>query len=171
MQNNNIKYNLELKPTPRGFHFWYSFNKHKIPVYFMFLSFLFFTAFLDFNMVGTPFLVISHINTINRISSLSAFFLFLMYLVSIIQLFNVMGYSKKLNPFGAITFTILTVLQVFAVGMFTYFVFFTRAGSIKLEPYMIFSVVINIVGLIFMVITNVFVWLYVDWNYVKVIDE
>src|SRR5690554_5790531 len=101
-----MKYNLDLKPSPKGFSYWYSFNKHKIPVYITFLSFFFYTAFLDFNMAGTPFMVQSHIRTVFQVHSMSSFALFVMYLIAIIQLFNVMSYSKKLNPFGAIAYTI-----------------------------------------------------------------
>ena len=33
---------------------WYSFNKQKIPMYFILLGTIFFTAFIDFNFQGTP---------------------------------------------------------------------------------------------------------------------
>lgn len=161
------KYNLDLTPKPRGFKFWYSFNKHKIPVYFTFLAFFFYTAFLDFDMLGTPFQVQSIISTIYRIDSLSAFLLFVMYLIAIIQLFNIMSYSKKLNPIGAITFTALTAIQAISTLTFIYLVFTTRSGDIPITPYMIFSIFIISVGLLLMVIANIFSWIYVNWGYVK----
>lgn len=165
------KYNLDLKPKPKGFKYWYSFNKHKIPVYITGISFFFYTAFLDFDMLGTPFMVESFMKTIYRIAPISAFLLFVMYLVAIIQLFNVMGYSKKLNPVGAITYTVLNVLQGFSSIMFTILVFTSRPGDIKVEPYMVFSIFILLIGFLFMVIANIFVWAYVDWKYVKVEED
>ena len=153
---------------------WYSFNKQKIPMIFIIIGTLFFTAFLDFEIQGTEIKLESHIASIRLLlntplNNLSAFILFAIYLVSLIQLFNAFGFAKKQSPFGLILLTVLTIVQIGLVSTYTYIFFNEQATrpDYVIESFTRLSYTVFIVGTILFIIGTIFAWFYVNWKYVK----
>jgi hypothetical protein len=157
---------------------WYAYNKQKIPMIFTLIGTFFFTALIDFEIQGTDIKLQSHIAAIRQFlntpyNNMSAFYLFAIYLIGIVQLFNSFSFSKKRSPFGLILLTFLTVAQCVLVGLYTSIFFLEQATR---DDYVIdsiarFSFTVFIVGAVFFVIGTIFAWFYVDWKYVKEIDE
>ncbi|MCR3905640.1 MAG: hypothetical protein NUK62_01235 [Tenericutes bacterium] len=153
---------------------WYSFNKQKIPMIFILIGVFFFTAFLDFEVQGTEFKLLSHIAAMQKFlntpyNNLSAFYLFLLYLIALIQIFNTVSFAQKRSPFSLILITVLTTVQVAVTGLYTSIFFIEQANRLD---YTIDSVArlaysVTIIGSIFFIIGTVFAWFYVDWKYVK----
>jgi hypothetical protein len=156
---------------------WYSFNKQKIPMIFIAVGTLLFTAFLDFEVQGTDIKLVSHIASIRLLldtplNNLAAFFLFAIYMISLIQLFNAFTFAKKQSPFGLILLTFLTVVQAVLVSLYTNNFFVeqaTRPGFV-IQSFTKLSYGVFIAGTIFFIIGTVFAWFYVNWKYVKEID-
>lgn len=161
---------------------WYSFNKQKIPMYFMIVAGFIFTAFLDFTLTlrgdNPPIVFQSHISAIiqfvsSPLANLTGFLLFGIYLIAIIQMFNAITYAKKRSPVGLILINALTVIQIFFVILYTA-AFFAEAAS--RPDYVIDAVArrsytIMIVGAAVMACGAAASWLYVDWHYVKEIED
>jgi hypothetical protein len=161
---------------------WYSFNKQKIPLYFLLIAGLVFTAFLDFKItrgVGeTPIVFASHITAIRKFKSsplanMSGFFLFAIYLIAIIQMFNGFTFAKKRAPMNLFLITGLTAVQIVLVAFYTYAFFAERDAR---TDYVIDAVAqrsytIMIVGAAFMLLGAVSSWFYVDWHYVKEVED
>ena len=157
---------------------WYSYNKQKIPMIFTLIGTIFFTAFLDFEVQGTSIKLSSHISALNKLgnnaqNNIAAFILFSMYLIALIQLFNSFTFAKKRSPFLLYLMTALTLLQTYLA--FSYRQVFIDEG--KRFPAYVFdqaaklATTVSIIGAILFIIATVFAWLYVDWKYVKEVDE
>ncbi|MDD4184617.1 MAG: hypothetical protein PHI01_04315 [Candidatus Izemoplasmatales bacterium] len=153
---------------------WYSFNKQKIPMIFIVIGTLFFTAFLDFEVQGTDIKLQSHIASLKLLldtplNNLATFFLFAIYLISLIQLFNAFTFSKKQSPFGLILITVLTVVQCVLVGLYTnnFFVEQATRTDYIIPSFTRFSYSVFLIGTVFFIIGTVFAWFYVNWKYVK----
>ena len=157
---------------------WYSFNKEKIPMYFVIIGAIFFTAFLDFTVQKTPIKLQSHITAIQRLSSntlnnLSAFFLFAAFLIAIIQAFNAITYAKKNNLTQVILMSILMLVHIIIVALYIY-IFINESNvrpTYRIRQAEITSMVVFGLGLLFNLTGVVFAWKYVDYQYVVVKDE
>ncbi len=168
-QQNNIK-----KTFSEKFAHWYSFNKQKIPMIFIFIGTILFTAFLDFNVQNTNFNFQSHIYAIQQLTSstmnnLTALFLFLMYLFAAIQLFNGITFNKKNSPVVLITMTFITVVQ-FTLALLYRSAFINEAltrSDYTIDSATRLAYSINIIGALLFIVGTVFAWIYVDWKYVK----
>lgn len=161
---------------------WYSFNKQKIPMYFMIAAGFVFTAFLDFTLTlrgdKPPIVFQSHISAIiqfvsSPLANMTGFLLFGIYLIAIVQMFNAITYAKKRSPVGLILINALTVIQIVFVILYTS-AFFAEAAS--RADYVIDAVArrsytIMIVGALIMACGAATSWLYVDWHYVKEIED
>lgn len=161
---------------------WYSFNKQKIPMYFMILAGFVFTAFLDFTLTlkgdNPPIVFQSHITAIiqfvsSPLANMTGFLLFGIYLIAIIQMFNAITYAKKRSPTGLILINALTLIQIVFVILYTS-AFFAEAAA--RTDYVIDAVArrsytIMIVGAAIMACAAISSWLYVDWHYVKEIED
>lgn len=158
---------------------WYSFNKQKIPMYFILLGTIFFTAFIDFNFQGTPLRLQSHIASIYKLSNseannLAAFYLFAIYLTAIVQAFNAFTFASRQSPFSTYLITGLTTLQVTLVSLYSATFFIeaaSRTDSYKLGNAEFISMGVFITGAILFIIGTVFCWIYVNWKYVRIKDE
>jgi len=157
---------------------WYSFNKQKIPMNFTAFGTFFFTALIDFEVQGTSIKLVSHIAAIRKFlntpyNNMSAFYLFAIYLIGVVQLFNSFSFSKKRSPFGLILMTFLTAVQIILVGLYTSIFFLEQATRTDyvIDSVARFSYTVFIIGAIFFLIGTIFAWFYVDWKYVKEIDE
>lgn len=138
----------------------------------------FFTALIDFEIQETSIKLESHIAAIRMFlntpyNNMSAFYLFAIYLIAIVQLFNSFSFSRKRSPFGLILMTFLTVVQVAVVSLYTSIFFLEQASRTDyvIDSIARFSYTVFIIGAIFFVIGTIFAWFYVDWKYVKEIDE
>ncbi len=156
---------------------WYSYNKQTIPLMFILVGAFFFTAFLDFEIRGTDIELESHITAIQKFlntpyNNLSAFYLFAIYLIAIVQVFNAATFAKKRSPTGVILLTVLTVVQVAAVTLYTSIFFVEQANrnDYTIDDVARFSYTVFIVGAAFYVVGTAIAWLYVNWKYVKEID-
>ena len=174
MNNENHKEYIPLAWHKR----WYSYNKQKIPMIFILIGTVFFTAFLDFEVQGTSFKLNSHIAALNKLgnnpqNNIAAFLLFSMYLIALIQLFNSFTFAKKRSPVLLYLMTALTILQGYLAVSY-YQVFMAEA---KRFPAYVFdeaarlATTVSFIGAILFIIATVFAWLYVDWKYVKEVDE
>lgn len=158
---------------------WYSFNKQKIPMYFILLGTIFFTAFIDFNFQGTPLKLQSHIASIyklsnSKVNNLAAFYLFAIYLTAIVQAFNAFTFASRQNPFSTYLITGLTTLQVTLVSLYSATFFIeaaSRTDDYKLGNAEFISMGVFITGAILFIIGTVFCWIYVNWKYVRIKDE
>lgn len=161
---------------------WYSFNKQKIPLYFLLIAGIVFTAFLDFTVKRgvdeSPFVFASHLTAIQKFKSsplanMSGFFLFTIYLVAIIQMFNGFTFAKKRAPMSLFLITGLTVAQIVLVSFYTYAFFAERASRTDyvIDAIAQRSYTIMIVGAVFMLLGAVSAWFYVDWHYVKEVED
>ena len=76
---------------------WYSFNKHKIPLYLSLISVILFSATLDFDLGG--FELKSHLYTVVALgptfSALAVFSVFVITLLSMIQIVNTFSFGQK----------------------------------------------------------------------------
>lgn len=158
---------------------WYSYNKQKIPMIFTLFGAFFFTAFLDFTVQGTSIKLDSHIAALNKLTNtpqnnLAAFMLFTMYLVALIQLFNSFTFAKKRSPILLYIMTALTLLQGYVAISYRQ-VFYNelarRPDSYVISKATELAYTVSIIGAILFVIATVFAWIYVDWKYVKEVDE
>lgn len=158
----------------QSFKRWYSFNKEKIPMYFIIVGTIFFTAFLDFNVQKTPIKLQSHITAIQRLSSntlnnLSAFFLFMAFLIAVIQAFNAITFAKKNNLFQVILMSGLMLIHLLIVGLYI-FIFINEANTrntYSIRQAEITAMVVFGLGLLFNLTGVIFAWQYVDYNYVS----
>lgn len=157
------------KIKPNSFQRWYSFNKHKIPFYFMVISAIFITGFLDFKY-NDSFKLDSHINAINKITGIQpAFYMFVIYLFSLVQLANFINFSKTKSLKTTIIITLLTLIEI--IFYFLYLGTFINETKIS-KVYVIDSVAVTslsifALGIGFMIVGCVFSWIYVDFKYVK----
>ena len=156
---------------------WYSFNKQKIPMIFIAIGTIFFTAFLDFEIQGTEIKLVSHIASIRLLldtplNNLAAFFMFSIYLISLIQLFNAFSFAKKQSPFGLILITVLTVIQAVVVGLYTnnFFVEQATRTDYVIPDFTKLSYTVFIIGTAFFILGTIFAWFYVNWKYVKEVE-
>lgn len=163
-----------LIPTQSWFKRWYSFNKQRIPLIFIFLGVFFFTAFLDFEIQGTNIKLLSHIYAMQRFlntpyNNLTAFFLFSMYLIALIQIFNGVSFAQKRAPFSLILLTFLSLLQATLSGLYTYAFFNEQAtrSDYVIDQAATIAYSTTIIGSVFFLIAAIFAWFYVDWKYVK----
>ncbi len=154
--------------------YWYSFNKQKIPMIFILIGTIFYTAFLDFEVQGTSIKLLSHIDALRYISdsvrnNIAAFLLFTMYLLSLLQLFNSIGFGKKRAPFTLILMTLITAIQVVSAFIYTQTFFLEQAArtDYTITPSAVTAYTVVIIGATLFVIGTVFAWFYVDWKYVK----
>jgi len=155
---------------------WYSFNKHKIPLYLSLISVILFSATLDFDLGG--FELKSHLYTVvalgTTFSALAVFSVFVITLLSMIQIVNTFSFGQKKNPMSLFLMTGITVLQTVAVVFYTYVVMTepSRSNGFTFEkfPYAIFSYSVYIAGLVVQLIATTLAWIYVDWKYVKIED-
>lgn len=158
---------------------WYSFNKQKIPMYFILMGTFFFTAFLDFNMAKFGFKLDSHFAAINKLlgtsaNNLSSFYVFMIYLISIIQAFNAFTFSSKQNPVSTYLITTLTVVQAVLVSIYSSLYFIeasTRTDGYVLSSAEYTSMTVFIVGTVFFIIGTIFCWVYVNFSYERAKDE
>src|SRR5690606_31158216 len=159
-------------PTQSWFKRWYSFNKQRIPLIFIFFGVFFFTAFLDFEIQGTDIKLQSHIYAIQRFlntpyNNLTAFFLFAMYLIALIQIFNGVSFAQKRAPMTLYLMSILTLIQATLSGLYTFAFFNEQANR---TDYVIgaaarLAYTTTIIGSIFFLIATIFAWFYVDFKY------
>jgi len=162
---------------------WYSFNKQKIPMIFILIAGFVFTAFLDFKISrdidDLPAIEFqSHIHAIiqfvsSPLANMTGFLLFGIYLIAIIQMFNSFTFAKKRSPKGLGLITFLTLVQVVFVSLYTY-AFFAETEynpNFAIDEIAVRSYTIMITGAAFLVVGTVFAWFYVDWHYVKEIEE
>lgn len=155
---------------------WYSFNKHKIPLYLSLIAVLLFSATLDFTMGG--FQLKSHLYTVvalgTQYSAMAVFTVFLLTLLSMMQIFNGVSFGQKKNPFSLIMMTVLTVIQIVGVAFYAFIVITepTRSSGFNFTkyPYAVFSYSVYIAGAITQLIATILAWIYVDWKYVKIED-
>ncbi len=155
---------------------WYSFNKHKIPLYLSLIAVLLFSATLDFTLGG--FQLKSHLYTVvalgPQFSAIAVFTVFLLTLLSMIQIFNGVSFGQKKNPFSLMLMTALTVIQIVGVALYTYIIMTepTRSTGFNFTkyPYAIFSYSVYIAGLTAQLTATILAWIYVDWKYVKIED-
>jgi hypothetical protein len=149
---------------------WYNYNKYKIPVIFTLMGTLVFTLFLDFRTQGIVFE--SHISAINLLTNkVIGFYLFSIYMISLVQLANSMSYAKKRSPFGLVSFTILSALQVYLVYLYVSIFYLeqaTRPDSFTIPSYGYLSMNIMMTGAVLYIIATIFAWFYVDWKYIKI---
>ena len=178
LRNKENKQNVESSSffvkIKEWFVYWYSFNKQKIPMIFVFIGTIMFTAFLDFEIQNTEIKLESHIYAIQQLTSstqnnLTAVFLFLMYLLSVIQLFNAITFGKKQSPIILGALSLITVLQL--VLSFSYRAAFVNEAATRTD-YVIdsatrFAYTLNIAAALIFLVGTVFAWIYVDWKYVK----
>ena len=151
---------------------WYSFNKQKIPFFFLIISVLAITATLDFKM-GNVMELKSHIDAITKVeTTIVAFYLFVLNMVVLVQLFMGFSFSKKRSPFNLIFMTILTLIQsgTYILYATVFLTEHTRMPSYQLGGTAVFSIVTIGIGTVLMVIATIFAWIYVDWKYVKIED-
>lgn len=158
---------------------WYSFNKQKIPMYFILLGTFFFTAFIDFNFQGTPLKLQSHIASIYKLSgsqgnNLAAFYLFAIYLIAIVQAFNAFTFASRQSPFSTYLITGLTAVQVLLVAMYSSRFFLeaaTRTDNYKLGSAEFTSMGVFFIGTLLFIVGTALCWVYVNWKYVRIKDE
>lgn len=149
-----------------------------IPTIFMIVGGIFVTAFLDFNVQGTEMVLESHISAMRKLldttyGNLSALFLFIAYLIAIVQIFNATNFAKKRSPINLFLLTGLTVIQAVAVALYTnvYFVEETIRTDYVIDSVARFSYTVLIIGSIFTIIGTIFAWFYVNWGYVKQVED
>ena len=161
---------------------WYSFNKQKIPMVFLIVAGFVFTAFLDFTLTlkgdNPPIVFESHISAIMKfvsspLANMTGFLLFGIYLIGIIQMFNGITFAKKRSPTGLLLINALALIQIVFVVLYT-LAFFAEAAS--RTDYVINAVArrsytIMIVGGAIMTCGAISSWFYVDWHYVKEIED
>ncbi|MDR2822399.1 MAG: hypothetical protein LBV58_02470 [Acholeplasmatales bacterium] len=150
---------------------WYSFNKQSIPAIFAFLATILITAFVDFEVQGTPLKLESHFLAISKLGpgSAAALFIFLLYLISIIQLFNCFTFRKKNNLATLILIQVLTISSIIIYASYV-MVFINEANTVSTFHFIkatYFSLIIFGVGLLFMILASIFTFFYVDLKYVK----
>lgn len=162
---------------------WYSFNKQKIPMIFIVIAGIIFTAFLDFtidrDVNDLPEIVFqSHITAIRQfvsspLANMTGFLLFGIYLIAIIQMFNVFTFAKKQSPKSLGLITFLTVVQLVFVSLYTYAFFAEKEYNpgYVIDEIAVRSYSIMIAGAAFLLVGTVFAWFYVDWHYVKEIED
>ena len=146
-------------------------------MYFVFIGVFFFTAFLDFNMQGTSFVLRSHIASIQKflntpLGNASAFVLFAMYMIALVQIINVVGFAKKRSPFMLVSLTILTVIELglSLVYAATFFIEQANRTDYVIDSAARLSYSVMLIGSVFFIIGTVFAWFYVDWKYVKEVE-
>lgn len=161
------------------FALWYSYNKYKIPTYFILIAVVIFTAFLDFKAGNFEFN--THLSTIGRLtadSNIIGFYLFLIYLLAIVQVVNAISFSKKRSPFSLILLTIVAIVQVLLVAAYIMIIVgeMNSRSNLTFLPWIrglgissfAFSAITMVLGTILTVAATVFAWIFVDWKYVKV---
>lgn len=175
-------FGLSLRKIPQkivtSFKLWYSYSKQTIPTIFILIGTIFITAFLDFNVQGTEVMLESHISAMRKLlntefGNMSSLFLFVAYLIAIVQVFNSSNFAKKRSPVGLFLLTGLTIVQAVTVGLYTtvYYVEETIRPDYVIDSVARFSFTVLIIGSAFTIVGTIFAWFYVNWGYVKQVED
>lgn len=145
---------------------------------FILIGAIVFTAFLDFKVQDTEYTWKCHIYAIQQLldtqyGNMSALYLFIIYLVSLVQIANAFTFSKKQAPSSLYLITGLTAVQIILVALYTsvFFVETTIRSDYSIDLFTQRSFTIMIIGAVFFLIGTIFAWFYVNWKYVKEVDE
>lgn len=135
---------------------YYSYNKYKMPVLFALLGTICLTAF--------PGQHYAHWYEIKAgVGDYNALAVFLLMLLSLIQFVNVINISGKKSRKSELTYTIIfTVINVIML-IFAY-VYIAPYFKNGFKPDYISAILVIALGMVFMIIANVFAFLYLGYD-------
>lgn len=148
---------------------WYSFSKQNIPFYLMIVATILVNGTLDFS-IGN-FKWEAHIASLYHLTNyMASFYLFAMNLLILILLFFSFSFSKAQSPKNLFMSTAITLIHTIIYILYVV-VFITEPGrqaAYSITNTAIISMAILGISLVFVLVSNVLSWIYVDWKYVKV---